>query len=124
MRSPILVPPIWSAWLRCSPFCRDTPDESIPETDRSEQEQTMAATTTAPSQDPVPRRRLSPQARVVVWIVRLVLLFVLIRVARNPWPLLHSRVFPAMLLWIGFSVYWSIAGRNSAPAKTPESRVS
>jgi protein-S-isoprenylcysteine O-methyltransferase Ste14 len=84
----------------------------------------MAATTTLPSQNPVPRRRLSPQARVVVWIVRLVLLFVLIRVARNPWPLLHSRVFPAMLLWIGFSVYWSIAGPNSAPAKTPESRVS
>lgn len=84
----------------------------------------MAATTTLPSPEPVRRRRLSPQMRVVVWIVRLVLLYALIKVVRNPWPLLHSRVFQAMLLWIGFSLYWGIAGRNSAPAKTPESRAS
>jgi protein-S-isoprenylcysteine O-methyltransferase Ste14 len=84
----------------------------------------MAATTTLPSPEPVRRRRLSPQMRVVLWIVRLVLLYALIKVARNPWPLLHSRVFPAMLLWIAFSLYWGIVGRNSAPAKTPESRAS
>ena len=84
----------------------------------------MAATSALPSQEPVRRRRLSPQMRVLVWIVRLLLLFALIKVARNPWPLLRSRVFPAMLLWIGFSLYWGIAARNSAPAKTPESRTS
>jgi len=84
----------------------------------------MAATGTLPSQQPIPRRRLSPQVRVLVWIVRIVLIFALIKFARNPWPLLRSRTFPALLLWIGFSIYWGIAGRNSAPAKTPESRAS
>ena len=84
----------------------------------------MAATTAAPSQEPIPRRQLPPRARALVWIVRLALVFAIIKVVRNPWPLLRSRTFPALMLWIGFSVYWTVAGRNSAPAKTPESRAS
>jgi protein-S-isoprenylcysteine O-methyltransferase Ste14 len=59
-----------------------------------------------------------------VWIVRLMLLFLVIKLIRNPWPLLRSRVFPALLLWIAFSVYWGIAGQNSAPDKSPESGTS
>ena len=70
------------------------------------------------------RPQLSTWARVLVWIVRVVILLLLIRVARNPWPLLRSRTFPALLLWIAFFVYWGIAGRNSAPAQKSESGAS
>lgn len=35
-----------------------------------------------------------------------------------------NRVYPAMLLWVLFSVYWTIAARNSAPTKSAESPVS
>jgi protein-S-isoprenylcysteine O-methyltransferase Ste14 len=62
--------------------------------------------------------------RILVWVVRLVLVLLIIKVARNPWPLLRSRVFPALLLWIGFTVYWAIAARNSAPTKSSESGAS
>jgi len=62
--------------------------------------------------------------RILVWTARVALVWVLIKVIRNPWPLLRSRTFPALLLWIGFSIYWGIAGRNSAPAEKPESRAS
>jgi len=62
--------------------------------------------------------------RLLVWAVRILLLLSIIKVARNPWPLLRSRVFPAMLLWIIFWIYWGIAGRNSAPTKTSESTAS
>lgn len=84
----------------------------------------MDATTAVASDQPLPRRRLPLWARILVWIVRLALVLLVIKVARNPWPLLRSRVFPSLLLWIAFSVYWSIAGRNSAPAKTSESGAS
>ena len=84
----------------------------------------MAAIATSASDQPLQRRRLPLWGRILVWIVRLVLLYLLYRVVRNPWPLLHSRVFPALLLWIGFTVYWSIAGRNSAPTKSSESTKS
>jgi protein-S-isoprenylcysteine O-methyltransferase Ste14 len=83
----------------------------------------MVTTTTAASK-PTPRPPLPLWARILVWIVRLVLLFLIIKVARNPWPLLRSRVFPALLLWIAFWVYWGIAGRNSAPTKSSESGAS
>jgi protein-S-isoprenylcysteine O-methyltransferase Ste14 len=36
----------------------------------------------------------------------------------------ESRLFPALLMWLGFSIYWSIAGRNSAPTKSSESKKS
>lgn len=35
-----------------------------------------------------------------------------------------NRVYPAMLLWLLFSVYWTIASRDSAPTKSSESLVS
>ena len=35
-----------------------------------------------------------------------------------------NRVLPAIILWIAFSVYWSIASRNSAPTQKSESTVS
>lgn len=34
------------------------------------------------------------------------------------------RVFPALVLWVAFSLYWGIAGRNSAPTKSSESKRS
>ena len=84
----------------------------------------MSTPVTAASDKPAPRPRLPLWGRILVWIVRLVLLFLIIKVARNPWPLLRSRVFPALLLWIAFFVYWGIAGRNSAPTKSSESKAS
>lgn len=84
----------------------------------------MVTTAAATPDQPVPRRKLTPWQRVLAWIVRLALLYLLYRVVRNPWPLLHSRVFPALLLWIGFSVYWSIAAKNRAPDKRSESKKS
>jgi protein-S-isoprenylcysteine O-methyltransferase Ste14 len=35
-----------------------------------------------------------------------------------------NRVLPSLVLWLVFSGYWSIAGRNAAPAATSESRAS
>lgn len=84
----------------------------------------MVTTAAATPDQPVPRRKLTPWQRVLAWIVRLALLYVIYRVVRNPWPLLHSRVFPALLLWIGFSMYWSIAAKNRAPDKSSESKKS
>ena len=84
----------------------------------------MAASVTAGSDQPLQRRTLPKWARVLTWIVRRALLYLLYRVVRNPWPLLHSRVFPALLLWIGFSVYWGRAARNRAPDKSSETKKS
>ena len=83
----------------------------------------MNASPAIASAQPSPRR-LSPRQRILVWAVRVILLLLIIKVARNPWPLLRSRVFPAMLIWVVFSVYWGIAARNSAVTKTSESRAS
>ncbi len=38
--------------------------------------------------------------------------------------ILHSRVFPAFLLWLAFQIYWGASARNSAPTKKAESRAS
>lgn len=35
-----------------------------------------------------------------------------------------NRVFPSIILWVIFSVYWTIASRNSATAKSSESKSS
>jgi protein-S-isoprenylcysteine O-methyltransferase Ste14 len=35
-----------------------------------------------------------------------------------------SRVFPAIVLWVAFSVYWTIASKNSAQSKSSESKAS
>jgi len=35
-----------------------------------------------------------------------------------------TRLLPSFLLWIIFSLYWSIASRNSAPSKSSESWIS
>ncbi|MGA8104119.1 MAG: isoprenylcysteine carboxylmethyltransferase family protein [Candidatus Acidiferrales bacterium] len=35
-----------------------------------------------------------------------------------------NRVTPALILWVIFSVYWAIASRNSAPAKSSECSAS
>jgi protein-S-isoprenylcysteine O-methyltransferase Ste14 len=35
-----------------------------------------------------------------------------------------NRVSPALILWIIFSVYWTIASRNSSPTRSSESKLS
>jgi protein-S-isoprenylcysteine O-methyltransferase Ste14 len=84
----------------------------------------MVATTTAASDQPAPRRRFPLWVHILVWTVRLALLFLLIQVARNPWPFLRSRLFPATLLWTAFWTYWGIAARTAAPTKRSESGAS
>ena len=84
----------------------------------------MAASIAAIPEQPVPRRKLPLWGRILVWIVRLLLLLLLVKLLRNPRPLVHNRMFPALLLWFGFFVYWAIAGRNSAPTKNSESKKS
>lgn len=84
----------------------------------------MAASTAAVPEQPVPRRKLPVWARILVWIARLLLLFLVIKLLRNPSPLLHSRMFPPLVLWFSFFVYWAIVGRNSAPTKSSESKKS
>lgn len=83
----------------------------------------MGTTTAAPDK-PSPRPQLPLWKRVMVWIIRAVLVYLIVLVVRNPWPLLRMRTFPALLLWIIFFVYWAIAGRNSAPTKSSESTAS
>lgn len=35
-----------------------------------------------------------------------------------------NRIIPAVILWIIFSVYWTVASRNSAPSQSSESKIS
>ena len=35
-----------------------------------------------------------------------------------------NRIIPAVILWIIFSVYWTVASRNSAPSQSAESKIS
>ncbi|MBZ5521907.1 MAG: hypothetical protein LAP21_06670 [Acidobacteriia bacterium] len=35
-----------------------------------------------------------------------------------------NRVSPALILWLIFTLYWTIASRNSAPTRSSESRKS
>jgi protein-S-isoprenylcysteine O-methyltransferase Ste14 len=84
----------------------------------------MATIAPAASRQPTPRPDLPLWGRLLLWTVRLVSVFLIIKVVKNPWPLLRSRVFPSLVLWIVFSVYWAIAGRNSAPNKSSESKAS
>jgi protein-S-isoprenylcysteine O-methyltransferase Ste14 len=84
----------------------------------------MVTTATAPSVEPAPQRRISVWEHLLAWTIRLVLLWLIVEAARDPWQLLGSRTFPALVLFIASHVYWGIVGRNSAPAKTSESRAS
>lgn len=87
-------------------------------------ENRLVTTAATPSDQPLQRRKRPLWALILTWIVRLALLYLLYRVVRNPWPLLHSRVFPALLLWIGFSAYWGRAARNRAPDISSETKKS
>jgi len=84
----------------------------------------MVTTTTAFSGESAPRPRIPVWEHLLVWTIRVVLLVLIIKAAINPWPLLRSRTFPSMLLFIASFVYWGIVGRNSAPAKASESKAS
>lgn len=81
----------------------------------------MSANSTAVPNQPIYKRRLPWWGKILVWIVRIVLLYLIYRVIRNPWPLLLSRTFPSLILWIGFFTYWTIVGRNPTPTEKSES---
>ena len=49
--------------------------------------------------------------------------FALTKLGWHP-PSLDNRLIPALVLWVIFSLYWGIAGLNSAPTKSSESWVS
>ncbi|HET9401592.1 MAG TPA: isoprenylcysteine carboxylmethyltransferase family protein [Candidatus Acidoferrales bacterium] len=86
----------------------------------------MASNTAAVPDTPA-RRRLPVWARIVVWLVRLGLLALIYFAVKLHWfsmATLRARIFPAVVLFIGFSIYWGIAARNRAPTKSSESRGS
>ena len=56
--------------------------------------------------------------------VGVTLRFALTKLGWHPPELAGSRVFPALVLWLIFGLYWGIAGLNSALTKTSESWVS
>ena len=56
--------------------------------------------------------------------IGLSLRFVLSRTGWEPPAFLGSRVFPSLVLWIIFGIYWGIAGRNSPPTENAESWIS
>jgi protein-S-isoprenylcysteine O-methyltransferase Ste14 len=58
------------------------------------------------------------------WAILALLAYGLFEAWRHRTAVLHSRVFPAFILWLLFQVYWSASSRNSAPTKSSESRGS
>jgi protein-S-isoprenylcysteine O-methyltransferase Ste14 len=58
------------------------------------------------------------------WVILALLAYGLFEAWRHRTAVLHSRVFPAFILWLLFQVYWSASSRNSAPTKSSESRGS
>jgi len=70
-------------------------------------------------------QRMPRVYRELLRIVALTLLALLAYEFARHWRAwLHGRLFPSLLLWIAFNAYWSIAGKNSAPAKKSESAKS
>ncbi len=56
-------------------------------------------------------------------VIGVTLRFALTKLGWHP-PSLDKRLIPALVLWVIFSLYWGIAGLNSAPTKSSESWVS
>lgn len=56
-------------------------------------------------------------------VIGVTLRFALTKLGWHP-PSLDNRLIPALVLWVIFSLYWGIAGLNSAPTKSSESWVS
>ena len=86
----------------------------------------MSTSTTALPEGPA-RRQIPPWARVVAWVVRIGLVVLLYYAIRLHWlsmNMLRARIFPGVMLFIAFSIYWGIASRNRAPTKSSESRGS
>jgi len=58
------------------------------------------------------------------WVILALIAYGLFEAWRHRTAVLHSRVFPAFILWLLFQVYWGASSRNSAPTKSSESRGS
>jgi protein-S-isoprenylcysteine O-methyltransferase Ste14 len=59
----------------------------------------------------------------LILAIGVTLRFVLTKLGWHP-PSLDNRLIPALVLWVIFSLYWGIAGLNSAPTKSSESWAS
>jgi hypothetical protein len=59
----------------------------------------------------------------LVAVIGTILRFVMTKLGWHPPSLLGDRVFPALVLWMIFGLYWGIAGLNSAPTESSESDV-
>jgi protein-S-isoprenylcysteine O-methyltransferase Ste14 len=59
----------------------------------------------------------------LILAIGIALRFVLTKLGWHP-PSFDNRLIPALVLWVIFSLYWGIAGLNSAPTKRSESWVS
>lgn len=56
--------------------------------------------------------------------VVIVLRIVMAKLGWQPPSLVGTRVFPSLVLWVAFGIYWAIAGLNSAPTQSSESPAS
>jgi protein-S-isoprenylcysteine O-methyltransferase Ste14 len=59
-----------------------------------------------------------------LWVVRLILIGVIVWIAYLVPPLKNWPMWVTALAWVGFSIYWSVAAKNSAESKTSESAES
>jgi protein-S-isoprenylcysteine O-methyltransferase Ste14 len=73
------------------------------------------------------RRNLPLGAKIIIWAVRAAFVALTVCAIKFHWfaiNTLKSRLFPAVILFIFFTIYWGASARNSAPAKSSESKRS
>ena len=86
----------------------------------------MATSASALPNQPA-RRQIPAWARAVAWVVRLGILALIYFAIKRHWfsmGTLRARIFPGVILFVAFSIYWGIASKNRAPTKTSESKGS
>jgi len=85
------------------------------------------ATSAPPVSGPSARRTLPPWAKPLVLVVRIALVALLYWGITHHWFSLgtaRSRMFPSIVLFVFFSIYWGASSKNSAQTKSSESRRS
>jgi len=73
------------------------------------------------------RRKLPLGAKIIIWTVRVAFAALTVCAFKFHWftlSTLKSRLFPGVILFIFFTIYWSASARNSAPTKSSESKRS
>jgi protein-S-isoprenylcysteine O-methyltransferase Ste14 len=85
------------------------------------------ATNSAAIPEQQARRDLPLGAKIIIWAVRAAFVALTVCALKFHWftiNTLKSRLFPGVILFIFFTIYWSASARNSAPTKSSESKRS